>query len=259
MDTNILNRIGLSNNEIAVYLALLKMSSASAYELSQKTGIYRPHVYDKLETLLEKGLISYVFKGKKKLFQAYDPKRLLDYFNEKEARMEEEKEELNKTLPTLSELFNKVEEDTSVEVFKGKEGLKTCFRDNIKQKKEIVGFDIDDQKFNEIAPIFMQQYFKMLQLNGITERIITAKKKGVFLFDTPTTEYRFLPEKALNPPSTLICGGTILITIFGASLTLIRIRNNDLAIAYKDHFEYLWKVADRNLKRKPTKKATKLK
>jgi len=36
---------------------------------------------------------------------------------------------------------------------------------------------IDDSKYNEALPIFMEQYFRDLRLKKIPERIITNRKK----------------------------------------------------------------------------------
>lgn len=66
MEISNLKSIGLTENEIKIYLLLLKSGSITAYEISQKTGIYRAHVYDKLEQLIKKGLVTHVYKGAKK-------------------------------------------------------------------------------------------------------------------------------------------------------------------------------------------------
>ena len=91
-----------------------------------------------------------------------------------------------------------IQEDTLVEVFKGKEGLKYFLKDIIKTKQEVLVTGIDDQKYRETLSIFMDQYFRDLKHYKIKERIITIKKPGVFIFKkevAPTTNYRFLEEK----------------------------------------------------------------
>ena len=45
MDTGALSRIGLTENEIKIYINLLKLGSSTAYEIGKQTGIYRVHVY----------------------------------------------------------------------------------------------------------------------------------------------------------------------------------------------------------------------
>lgn len=53
-----LEQAGLSPNEAKCYATLLKLGSASANEISRKSGIHRVSVYDALRGLHEKGLIT---------------------------------------------------------------------------------------------------------------------------------------------------------------------------------------------------------
>ena len=258
MKLGVLKKMGLSDNEIQIYVSLLRGGEASAYELSQKTGIYRPHVYDKLETLLKKGLISYVHKGgKKKVFQAYHPNKLLGYLEEKNNEIIKTKEELLNCLPELVSLSQEDNPETKVEVFKGKEGLKVFLTDIINTKKDVCLFGLDDTKYDETLPIFMPQYFRKLREKGIKERVISLKKKGILIFDNPSTKYRFLESEYLNPTNTFIYGDKIAIVIWQMPISVIMIRNKQLAETYAEHFEKLWKVADKNCEGKLIKKVTK--
>lgn len=69
MNTEILKEIGLTENEIIIYLYLLKSDSKTAYEIAKQTGIYRVHVYDKLEQLMNKGLVTHIYRGLKSIFK----------------------------------------------------------------------------------------------------------------------------------------------------------------------------------------------
>ena len=250
MDTNILRKIGLTENEIKIYITLLKVGLSSAYELSKKADIYRVHVYDKLEQLMEKGLVTHVYKGAKKYFQATDPEKILQYLEDKKQKLAQEEEEVNQLLPELKALNALPQEDTKVEVFKGKEGLKYFLKDIIKTKKEVLVTGIDDAKYHETLPIFVQQYFRDLRNNKIKERIITVKKKGVFLFKketAPTTIYRYLEEKQFNPTNTFVYGNKIVIVSWGTPVTATMIENNEVAETYRNHFEHLWKIAAKKL------------
>ena len=246
MDTTILRTIGLTTNEIKIYITLLKIGLSTAYELSKKTDIYRVHVYDKLEQLMEKGLVTHVYKGAKKHFQATEPEKILQYLEDKKQKLAQEEEQVNQLLPELKALTKLPQEDTKVEVFKGKEGLKYFLKDIIKTKKEVLITGIDDAKYNETLPIFMQQYFRDLKINQIKERIITVKKKGVFLFkekNAPTTNYRYLEEKQFNPTNTIVYGNKIVIVSWGTPVTATMIENKGIAETYRNHFEHLWKIA----------------
>lgn len=247
-EKELLSKIGLSENECEVYLALLRLGPLSAYEIAQKTGIYRPHVYDKIETLAKKGLVSYVQKGKKKIFSASQPTKIMDYLKEQEKDVQEDIEMLADNLQHLNSLYNISKEDTNVQVLTGIEGLKLRLKDTYETPhKENLIFGLDDAKYNEALPVFMPQYFKKLKEKGMKERVITYKKRGVFMFDNEVTTYRFLDTKDMNPVNTIIYGDKVALIIWGTPITTIIIENKQLAQTYREHFEYLWKIAKRKL------------
>lgn len=250
----ILKQIGLSENETAIYLALLSNGSLSVYEIASKTGIHRPNVYDKLETLLKKGLVSYVIKNSKKYFIAAEPEKIQEYLEDEGERVNRNKERLNAILPQLSAMASLPKNPTKVEVFEGKEGLKVFLMDIIRNAREVLITGIDDAKYDETLPTFMPRYFKELEARKIKERVITADRPGVFQFEAPTTNYRFLPEIEFNPTNTFIYADKVAIVSWDVPPTVIRIENRNMANTYRHHFEHLWKVA----KRKPGERKKKV-
>ncbi|MEK6874940.1 MAG: helix-turn-helix domain-containing protein [Nanoarchaeota archaeon] len=253
MDTDILRKIGLTENEIKIYLHMLKSGSSTAYEICKQTGIYRVHVYDKLEQLMNKGLVTHVYQGAKKYFQATHPSKIKHYLEDQKRELELLEQEVDSILPELDAMTKIPKEDTFVEVFKGKEGLKYFLKDIIKTKKEVLITGIDDKKYQEALPVFMKQYFRDLRNNNIKERVITSKKLGVFLFErelAPTTYYRFLEEKQFNPTNTFVYGNRVVIVTWGTPVMAVMIRNKAIAETYSGHFEHLWNVASKKLSHK---------
>ena len=246
MDTDILRKIGLTENEIKIYLHLLKSGSSTAYEIGKQTGIYRVHVYDKLEQLMDKGLVTHVYRGAKKYFQATHPSKIKHYLEDQKRVLEVQEQAVDSILPELEAMTRIPKEDTFVEVFKGNEGLKFFLKDIIKTKKEVLITGIDDQKYQDALSIFMKQYFRDLRNNNIKERVITLKKLGVFLFEkelAPTTHYRFLTEKQFNPTNTFVYGNKVVIVTWGTPVMAVMIKNEAIAETYRNHFEHLWNVA----------------
>ena len=60
MNKDLLKSIGLTDIEIEVYLAIIDLGSCLAGEIARKTGIHRRTVYDAINRLIEKGLVSYI-------------------------------------------------------------------------------------------------------------------------------------------------------------------------------------------------------
>lgn len=228
----VLADLGLSEGEIAVYLSLLKLGPVAVSKIKEDSGLHRTTIYDFVEKLLQKGLVSYVVRSNVKIYSAADPSKLKDFLGEKQNALEQ-------VLPTLHSLAAVRKEDTRVEIYKGPEGLKTVILDCIRTGKETVGMGIDEELWKKALPIFTEQYQKLLKKHGMHERILT-KVNPAYLFDQSNTEYRFMPAEFFSPMSTLIYGSKIQIVIWEPSLTVLVIENSKLAEAYRKHFEALW-------------------
>ena len=68
-----LEEFGLENREAKVYVKLLELGEAGASELSKKVNILRPTVYDILDNMIKKGVVSYSISAGRKVFSAVDP------------------------------------------------------------------------------------------------------------------------------------------------------------------------------------------
>lgn len=235
-----LKELGLSDGESKVYLALLKLGSVTVAKLKEETGLHRTTIYDFIEKLLNKGLASYVIKGGVKYFTAARPSKLFELVKEKQEHLEE-------TIPELEKISQFVKEEIKVEVYRGVEGFKTALNDilltTIKQKKkEFCGFGIEESKFHERFPYFMEQLFKKERKAGMQERMI-ARKGTKFVFKAPHITYKYMPSEFFSPTPMGVYGNKVYIGIW-EPLTTIIIENKDLANAWKGYFEFLWSLAD---------------
>ncbi|MEK6868216.1 MAG: helix-turn-helix domain-containing protein [Nanoarchaeota archaeon] len=229
----VLSEIGLSHGEISVYLALLKLGSSPVSKIKEESELHRTTIYDFVEKLLNKGLINYVVRNNVKHYNATDPEKIVEFLKEK-------LEHINTVLPELRKLKQFQKEEIKVEVYKGKEGLKTVMLECLRLGKEVVGMGIDDALFKEALPTFIEQYQRELRERNIHERILTTIN-ATYLFNQKQTHYKFLPENYFSPTSTLIYGDKVQIVIWKPSLTTVMIENKDMADSYRKHFEVLWK------------------
>ena len=131
--TNIeeLKQAGLTENESKVYLALIDLGPSLAGQISRKTGMHRRTVYDTTEMLIKKGLVGYMLKNNRRLFQASNPQRILEIIKEKENL-------LTPLISQLSEKFVSTKEKEETNFYKGKEGLKTVFEDQLNAKEILI-------------------------------------------------------------------------------------------------------------------------
>jgi sugar-specific transcriptional regulator TrmB len=244
----ILKEIGLSENEVKIYLYLLKAGAKSAYEIGKHTGIYRVHVYDKLEQLSEKGLVSHIYEGAKKHYKATNPERIGEIVEERLLEIKKQEKEVKEKIKELKKIQNIGGADTSAEIFRGKEGIKFMLKDIIKTRKEVLISGINDAKYDELLGDWMEQYFRDLRNYMVKERFLTTQSKEIFKYskkDAPTTTYRYLESDEYNPTNTFIYGDKVVIVCWETPVTAVMIKNKKLAKTYRQQFEQLWKNAKR--------------
>ncbi len=129
MNLDVLEQLGLSSREIDIYLALLKSGSASIRDIAAQSGINRGSTYETLKELANKGIVSYFPKGKRRIFSAEPPEKLLDIAEEKRQLLESGIEEMkHRLIPQLNHLkpdFN----TGNVRFYEGDSGIEIVLRD----------------------------------------------------------------------------------------------------------------------------------
>jgi len=226
----ILKDIGLKGTEIKAYTTLLQIGSASVSKIAEKSQLDRSQTYDILDKLLSKGLITFVKKNNVKYFQPLRPSALLDLLRKKE-------EELMKELPKLNNLYNQKEEETQVDVFKGKEGLKAIFQDIIKKGKEqyVIG---GLEELEDKTPYILNSFLRQMEKKKISERVIYVA--GGKITKIKTGKYKSIKKEFLTPINTTIYENNVVFIVFQNPLFCIRINNKELAKAYKSYFNLIW-------------------
>jgi len=130
MDKNkILEKLGLTKHESAIYLALLDMGTSNISQISEKTSIHRPLVYKALPSLLEKKLITKTQKLKTVVYGAEPPNRL-------EALFDDLKLDFFETLPDLEDAYASSEKRPKIRFLEGKDGTKRVFDDVVRSLKK---------------------------------------------------------------------------------------------------------------------------
>ena len=117
----LLTQYGLTNNEAIIYEALTKLTEASAYTLSKETNIPKTSIYEILDNLKDKGLVSKSIVNSSSYFTTESPNRFLTNATEKVdiARM------IIPEIENIVQIKNKI--SASVKFYTGEEGVKKVF------------------------------------------------------------------------------------------------------------------------------------
>lgn len=244
-----LEKIGLAKNEAKVYLALLSLGTTSSKAIIAKTLMHRQLVYDALDKLIEKGLVSFISEAKRKYFKASDPENLLNIFNKKQQELEKQKKEFSAIVKDLKNLQEKHVEEQGAEVFRGKKGINSLLNDMLKEKKEvqtIASSEVTAEAFKYHAEFNLPKFHLIREKNKTPLKIIFSeemKDRARKLNALKFTESRVLPKEFTSNSSTNIYGGKVSIIMWGSQPFGVLIKSKELALSQRKHFELLWKIA----------------
>lgn len=231
-----LERAGLSRNEAKVYLTLLRHGSSKAGKLSKYSQLNRTTTYDVLKGLLDKGLISYVVRGKIKYFEIVNPKQLKEFIKEKEL-------EVTRILPSLENLYKIPEEKHNVTLYYGYKGMRAIFENIIQEAK--INYVLDSEgKFTEKMPYFAKHFIRQLERKRI--KIKHLVRKGRDVSPSKTTEVRYIKKKVVSDAAFNIFNDKIAILIWTEPPEGVIIQNKAVADSLKEYFEILWTSASRH-------------
>lgn len=246
-----LQKIGFSEKEARVYLAVLELGSSSVIQIGEKAGVNRGTAYDILESLIKKGLVSYFVKGKKRFFAGEKPSKLINIIESQrenltaqEKELENQKEEIKRILPELKSIYNLPENQPKVRFFEGKDGIKNIY-DELLDAKEIWAYGSVSQIYKTF-PWFKE--FVRKQVNrGIKVRDLVEKNNETLeykkFYQLPKQEMRFLPENIKLKTDNIIYGNKVAMVSYAKELHGVVIESKEIIQTQKQVFEVLWELS----------------
>ena len=233
MDTEALVSLGLTKRESQTYLALLKLEEAKAGQISEHTKEDRTNIYDSLKSLMKKGLVSYVIKDNKTYYRVASPEKLRSYLKEKEKTLQE-------IIPDLKRIYRSYKPKPVIEVYEGNEGIKTVMIDILKEKKDFVVFGGTDRA-SVLMPEFTRRYLKEREKRKINSRQLYSQGAKVLI--SKSSQFKAVPKEFSGPATTLIYGDKVAIFMwFIDPAIVVLIKNKEAAKAYKNQFEFMWRM-----------------
>jgi len=244
MDTAALEEIGLTNAQIKVYLGLLELGETTSGPLIKKTKLPNSVVYNALNQLIDRGLVTFVIKGKRKHFSAADPKILISLVDESKAKVEALVPEL-----LAKQVTAKIKQEARV--FLGWKGVYNAFTsifEVLPRGSEYIGFAAAvEEQYSEESKRFFREFQKKRARMKYAVKLIAnesareqAKEYGYYPeFGKP--EYRFVPGFA--PVGVVVFGDNVLQVAFGESPVAVIITSKEIAETYKRLFYAMWAIA----------------
>ncbi|MFC1741697.1 TrmB family transcriptional regulator [Nanoarchaeota archaeon] len=233
METQILEDIGLTQGEIKVYLALLEQGTSPAGKILEKANIQNSVFHFCVNRLIEKGLVSYIKKGKTRLYTSADPTQFRTYIKDKEKQIET-------ILPELQARQTFAEEKKGVELFEGIKGIMTLLNlliENTKAGDEYLFFPADIEEKNEEIQKFYRRYDAKRKEAGLVMKCIAPARLKKLFKDRPfQMKYTEMPI----PANQGICNDKMVMISWGEKPQGVLIHSKQIIQKQKEFFNALW-------------------
>jgi len=129
MHIKTLEQLGLSEKEANIYQSLLALGPSPIRSVAEKAGINRGTTHECLKSLLQKGVVTYLPRGKRKLFAPRNPEVLLQIAEKQQHELESAINQLKTSIiPDLQHLQPDFSA-TEVQFYEGDDGIEFVLRD----------------------------------------------------------------------------------------------------------------------------------
>lgn len=236
----VLETLGLSKNKGVVYIAALNIGKGSALDIAKRAGLPRTTTHEILQHLVSLGLVSYVLKGRKRIYGAESPTKLKTLLQEKERLLET-------ALPELTSLLNTAGIKPKVRFYEGVAGVKTVFEDTLTVSNKLLKGILSMEDLYKIpGKEFMDDYVKRRIESGIKLKVIRSEAKEtekIWPFSAKESrEVHYAPKDMIFPMTLYIYDKKVGIIATQKENFGTIIESEDMYITLKNLFETMWQV-----------------
>lgn len=242
-DTDIFKELGFTERETKVYIALLELGVTTVGPIATKTKLQHSKVYETLDKLIEKGLVSYILISKTKHFRASEPKEILNLLDDRKRRFKE----------VLQDLEQKQKYSNSKQIAVIHEGFKAFkamfdrIADQLNEKDFYWAFAFKKEYYTETASIFLRNFHQKLEEKKIDDRAIGYIDVENVIRDNfkgnKNIKIRFTKNE--TPLGTIIIKNKVINLVWGDRPTAIEITSEQIYEQYKKFFLEIWEKSKR--------------
>lgn len=242
--TRSLVRLGFSDSEATVYIALLREGGTTTSQIAHSSGVARASAHDALDHLCRMGLVTpYTLKGEKR-FTAEPPERLQHVYHLRRRELELHESEAERLVPQLAAVYTKHAAKPKIRYIEGLVGLRSmqreieCLEDEIFQ---MVGFDawreLEDRRMSAEHRSELGRSSRPVRSLLVTNEPIPPLPMG--------TEVRVIsPELAPIEGEVTVCGDRVLLFSYTGNIIAIEITSQAIADTVRATLELAWRMTE---------------
>jgi len=244
LNSESLIKLGLSNTESKIYLALIKLGSTEVNQLIKETGFYKANTYQALERLYDKGIISKIIENKKKVYQIQSPESIVNFIENKKQEIDEQKIIAKELAKKIKQSKENITTSETAAVFRGISGVKRIYSEIIDKKLDYFVFGSPEES-DSIGEYYWKNLHVKQKENNIKAKMIFNKSLRKWKNSIPkkVADIRFFDKEFEPITETTIYGNKVAFVVWADKPVTTIIDNKHVSESYKQVFNILWKSA----------------
>lgn len=235
--------LGFTLNESLVYLSIISFGRAKANEIIRDTGLHKKIVYENIERLIDKGLVSFIQEGRTRIFTPADPNMLVELFQEKQEEIARKTQEAKDVAEKIRKLAKKEVTKEEATLFRGKKGIRTFYNELLRIGEDYCVFGAPASSIDMMEEHFWLNLVQKKREKKISARILfnrSNKEYGDKIRDR-LTDIRYL-DKDFEPMTEInIQKDRVATIVWKESPYLFLVKDRVVAESYMQYFEKMWK------------------
>lgn len=236
-----------------MYLDLQQIGQGTPTQLSRRTGVNRTSVYDVMQSLIQRGMVSQYKKRGRLFFVALDPNHLISYLQSESKKQQQQVADqitqVEAILPSLLSLHLNQTPKPTVTFFEGEKGMREAYEETLKST-EVIRAYANVQTMHQGLPGFFPEYYQrrvakkvfiraILPLNDLSlERAARDQQE--------LRETRFLPEGHTFTPEINLFDDRMLVASWTEKMAIIT-TSKELVDLQKMLFDLTWNQLPKRL------------
>lgn len=238
------NTLGLKPKLASAYLAILKLQKSNAHQIAKEANIERTNIYNVLEELEKKGLVSKTLDGKRLSYIAESPVKF------KQLLLQQENV-LGQLLPILEAMQGNKQIRPKIKFYESKEGIRKVLMDSLNSQEKLRrDFASVDSIVEFLGLRFINNQIKERVKRGIKIKSLRCRPQGKNISEKDwflkrdnkelLREVRYLDESIQLSPVIIIYDHIVAIISSQAESFALVIESQDFSKAMKVLFDIAW-------------------
>lgn len=238
-------KIGLTEGEAKVYAALLELGPSSVGPITKRTRVSYSNIYEILERLMNKGIVTIIVKNNIRNFQPVSPSNLVKYLDKKQEELDQEKKILEDALPKI-EALQGVHPKQEAMMFTGTKGLRAAYAELFRDpdpNEENFWIYVHDKSYAETSDKFYVKHWAEIAKNIRSRGIADESYRESEYIKEFVKKHQF---RHVNFP--IISHGEVykdkfMLVSWDDPVTTVLVHAKHVSDNFRKYFESVWKVA----------------